>query len=307
MTQPLVTVNILSFNRRDDLRVTLQKVYEQDYKNIEVIVVDNASSDGTVEMVKSEFPVVRLIELKTNIGISGWNEGFKIAKGEFVMVLDDNAYPDVNAIGLCVEEFLKSTNVNVACIALNIFDLIQNSIWVSNWQSKEKNSNVYFPVFVGCAAVFDAKKIQLNNLMPAKYFIYQHELPVSSEIHRNNLRILFNPRIMAYHTFTGTWGYSQQRDILLFKNNLYFILEDLPFWLIIPYALQSILYFGTRSIKRGWSFEFIKAFREVMKKFDPKTGMSLQYFFELRRLHLFNYSLVSKIQFRISKLSKRLY
>ena len=86
--QPLVTVNILSFNRKDELRNTLTKVYEQDYKNIEVIVVDNASSDGSPEMVKNEFPKVQLIQLEKNIGIAGWNEGFEIAKGEYVLVLD---------------------------------------------------------------------------------------------------------------------------------------------------------------------------------------------------------------------------
>ncbi|RJP62305.1 MAG: glycosyltransferase, partial [Ignavibacteriales bacterium] len=69
--RPLVTVNILSYNRKDELRNTLKKVYEQDYKNIEIIVVDNASSDGTHEMVKSEFPEVKLIQLEKNIGIAG--------------------------------------------------------------------------------------------------------------------------------------------------------------------------------------------------------------------------------------------
>jgi len=52
---PLVTVNILSYNRKDELRVTLQKVFEQGYKNVEVIVVDNASADGTPEMVELRF------------------------------------------------------------------------------------------------------------------------------------------------------------------------------------------------------------------------------------------------------------
>lgn len=53
--EPLVTVNILSFNRKDELRNTLTKVYDQDYKNIEIIVVDNASGDGSSEMVKKNF------------------------------------------------------------------------------------------------------------------------------------------------------------------------------------------------------------------------------------------------------------
>jgi len=75
--EPLVTVNILSYNRKDELRFTLTKVYEQDYKNIEVIVVDNASSDGTLEMVEEEFPNVKLIKLDKNIGIA---VGIKVLK-----------------------------------------------------------------------------------------------------------------------------------------------------------------------------------------------------------------------------------
>ena len=96
--QPLVTVNILSFNRIDELRNTLTKVYEQDYKNIEVIVVDNASSDGSSEMVNNEFPSVQLIQMEKNIGIAGWNEGFKVAKGGDVFVLGDDAFSDKKLI-----------------------------------------------------------------------------------------------------------------------------------------------------------------------------------------------------------------
>ena len=60
MNNPLVTVNILSFNRKDELRITLTKVFEQDYKNIEVIVVDNASTEVSPEMVEKEFCGVKV-------------------------------------------------------------------------------------------------------------------------------------------------------------------------------------------------------------------------------------------------------
>ena len=69
--QPLVTINILSYNRKDELRHTLTKVFEQDYKNIEVIIVDNASNDGSSQMVEKEFFGVNLIKLNKNIGIAG--------------------------------------------------------------------------------------------------------------------------------------------------------------------------------------------------------------------------------------------
>ena len=93
-----VTVNILSHNRKNELRHTLTKIYEQDYKNIEIIVVDNASSDGTPIMVETEFPEVKLIKLYKNIGIAGWNKGFEVASGEYILVLDDDSYPGSDTI-----------------------------------------------------------------------------------------------------------------------------------------------------------------------------------------------------------------
>ena len=113
MNEPLVTVNILSFNRKDDLRLTLQKVFEQDYQNIEVVVVDNASTDGTLEMVKNEFSSIQLIQLQKNIGIAGWNEGFKIARGEFILVLDDDSYPDKNSIKELVQTAQSDKHIGV--------------------------------------------------------------------------------------------------------------------------------------------------------------------------------------------------
>lgn len=59
---PLVTINILSFNRRNKLRNTLIKVYKQDYKNIEVIVVDNASSDGDSEIGENSIMIFRFMK-----------------------------------------------------------------------------------------------------------------------------------------------------------------------------------------------------------------------------------------------------
>jgi GT2 family glycosyltransferase len=76
---PRVTVAILAYNRRDALAVNLQKVSEIDYPRdrLEVIVVDNASEDGTAEMVRERFPEVELIVTERNVGIAGWNRAFE--------------------------------------------------------------------------------------------------------------------------------------------------------------------------------------------------------------------------------------
>src|SRR3954463_7989960 len=92
---PAVTIVFLVFNRREELRESLGRMLvDSDYKpgRVDAIVVDNGSTDGSAQMVRDEFPAVRLIELEENVGVSGWNAGFAVAQGDFILVLDDDCY-----------------------------------------------------------------------------------------------------------------------------------------------------------------------------------------------------------------------
>ncbi len=48
-------------------------------------------------MLGEQYPSVRVVRLEENIGIAGWNKGFEIAKGEYILVLDDDSYPERSA------------------------------------------------------------------------------------------------------------------------------------------------------------------------------------------------------------------
>jgi len=288
---PLVTVNILSFNRRDELRNTLTKVYEQDYKNIEVIVVDNASEDGSPEMVEEEFPDVILIKLDKNIGIAGWNQGFEIAKGEYVLVLDDDAYPAEGAIVLGVNEILKDDRI--ACIAFNILDLNSRNKIRTRWLPSQEVIKCEWPVFVGCAALF-LKKMLSRHPMPEDYFVYQHELPISAAIYSHGGKIIYLNGAIAYHFFKDHFVYSEKKDQLLFANNLRYILTYLPILILPFYYSQSLMFFFTRAIRQKWLKEYFKIISNL--EFTRRgQKISARYFFCLRKLHLFNLSLLSKI------------
>ena len=249
-TDPLVTVNILSYNRRDELRHTLTKVYEQDYKNIEVIVVDNSSSDGSPEMVTREFPEVKLIKMKKNIGVAGWNEGFELARGKYILVLDDDAYPAKDAVTKAVENFIL--NEDIACVAFNLIDTNTGTYYNGNWLPEDKTKRTYWPIFVGCAFMVSSDRIPVDFEFPSDYFIYQHELPMSAEIYIAGREILFAPEILAYHNFKIDLGYSTLGDSYAFKNNLLFISKYLYLPLVFLYYFQSITFYLTRSLRHKW-------------------------------------------------------
>src|SRR4051794_11340034 len=90
-----VTIVFLVFNRREELRESLRwMLTESDYPRelVDVIVVDNASTDGSGAMVREEFPEVELIVRDENVGVSGWNDGLAAARGDYVLALDDDCY-----------------------------------------------------------------------------------------------------------------------------------------------------------------------------------------------------------------------
>lgn len=106
MRPGLVSVVIVNYNRRDDLRQALLSVRRQDYPDVETIVVDNVSTDGSREMVEKEFPEVQLVRSGENLGMAGYSVAFERAAGEFVFQMDnDSEIPDPTVLSEVVQRF----------------------------------------------------------------------------------------------------------------------------------------------------------------------------------------------------------
>ena len=91
-----LSIIVVSYNARDYLERCLGSVAGRGY---EVIVVDNASTDGSAELVRGRFPDVRLIELPENRGFgAGNNAGMRVASGRWFLLLNSDAWPVGNAV-----------------------------------------------------------------------------------------------------------------------------------------------------------------------------------------------------------------
>jgi hypothetical protein len=91
-----LSIVIVNWNVRDLLRRCLASIFAARLPGLEAIVVDNASSDGSAEMARGEFPAIRLIANARNAGFpAGNNQGFAAARGRFVMTLN----PDTEIVG----------------------------------------------------------------------------------------------------------------------------------------------------------------------------------------------------------------
>jgi hypothetical protein len=91
---PRISVAIVNWNTRDYLRTCLRSLQEATPEDCEIIVVDNASADGSAEMVAREFPRVRLIWNDDNLGYAAANnQAIRASDSEYIMLLNPDAWP----------------------------------------------------------------------------------------------------------------------------------------------------------------------------------------------------------------------
>lgn len=119
-----VSVVIVSFNTCNLLRDCLKSVFEKTTDlSFEVIVSDNGSTDGSVEMVKKDFPQVILVENNANLGFgTANNRGLDMAKGEFVFYLNSDTLLRNNAIKTFYDYWKTHENEKIGALGCNLVD-----------------------------------------------------------------------------------------------------------------------------------------------------------------------------------------
>lgn len=127
---PLVSVVIVSYNVRSLLRDCLLSLKKHFSVPFEIIVIDNASADGTQQALKAEFPEVILVERQTNIGFSAANNlGFGLAKGEYIFMLNPDTELKDNSFTFLLDYLTNKKDYIVGPCLLNTDGTKQTSVW----------------------------------------------------------------------------------------------------------------------------------------------------------------------------------
>jgi glycosyltransferase involved in cell wall biosynthesis len=117
--EPFVSVGIPTYNHAEMLRRAVESVLAQHYRNIEVVISDNASTDGTRalcdELCRRDGRV-RYVRQPVNIGLTAnFSEAFKVSRGAFYMVLPDDDWLDPSYISQCVRTLQEDPELAAAC------------------------------------------------------------------------------------------------------------------------------------------------------------------------------------------------
>ena len=99
-----VSVIIPSWNGKELLAVSLRSLAKQTFKDFEVIVVDNGSTDETVSFTKNQFPKIKVVQLAKNYGFAkAVNEGIKQSRSKYLFLLNNDTRVDRNCLKYLVE------------------------------------------------------------------------------------------------------------------------------------------------------------------------------------------------------------
>lgn len=129
MVRSLVSIIIVTYNRKNIVVDCLNSVFRLNYPQIEVIVVDNNSLDNTVGIVKEKFPQVKIVALKTNLGLNaGKNAGQVKATGDYILFLDSDTLVDKNLLTWLVKLAKSDPKIGLVCPKM-YYSKPKNVIW----------------------------------------------------------------------------------------------------------------------------------------------------------------------------------
>lgn len=189
---PSITIVFVVFNRREELRTSLRKMlHESDYEGeIDAIVVDNASEDGSSDMVREEFPDVEVIQRGENIGAPAWNDGFARATGDWVLISDDDCYLPRGGFTRAMTAAREHEADLVSFRIVSPLD--PGTVFTENYRTGLLS-------FWGCAALFRREVIQELGGYDPEIFIWANELELTMRFFDRGYRHLHLPAVAAQH------------------------------------------------------------------------------------------------------------
>lgn len=166
--RPRVSFVLPTFNRRHVLLHTLEQIHRCGLiqQEFEILVVDNASSDGTPEAVRERFSSVHLLRQATNRGPCAKNQAVAMARGEFVVFLDDDSYPQPGSLRRMIEHFDADPSLGAAVFTITLPD-------------NSRECSAYPNVCIGCGTGFRREALNQVGGLPEDFFMAAEEYDLS--------------------------------------------------------------------------------------------------------------------------------
>ena len=299
-----LSVIIPNYNGKHFLEPCLEALKKQSMKDFEIIVVDNGSSDGSVEMINNSYPYVRLITFKENTGFCrAVNEGVSASDAEYVLLLNNDTVVFENF----VEELYKAIASKIKAFAcascmLTVNDNtlldsagdLYNALGWAFARGKGRRASKFNrekKVFSACAgaAIYRRKLFIELGMLDENHFAYLEDLDLCYRAKIRGYENWYIPAAKVIHVGSGTTGsaHNEFKVSLSSKNNVYIIYKNMPVGqriLNAPFLAAGFFIKRLYFKKKGFGEIYAKGLKEGKKLAKSDEGKKHRQKFRMKYL-----------------------
>ena len=286
----LVTVVIPNYNNKELLNNLLISLSSSISLN-QIIIVDNASQDGSADFIKKNYPEIILVENKSNMGFAyAVNQGIRLVKTEFVFLLNNDTLVEEDTISNLIKTINSSPNIFSVSSKMiqyhkqNLLDDVGDEYTILGWSKRrgynqEKTRYVEDEeVFSACAgaALYRRDIFDEIGFFDENFESYVEDMDLSFRARLHGYKSYYSSKALVYHYGSATTGsrYNAFKVKISARNNIYLIYKNMPLWMKIingVFIIAGIFIKYLFFYKKNLGKEYIAGIKEGLSSRNKLT------------------------------------
>lgn len=242
----MISVIILTFNSIRFIRTCLDSVFAQDHQDIEVIVVDNGSTDGTVGFIERSYPQVMLIKNKNNKGACrARNQGIDVSHGEWILILDCDTILERDFFqktlkiveklpletGMLQPKILRSDKETIYSCGIYLSKL-RRFYDIGKGEQDKGQLREHSNIFGACTACALFRRKMLEDIkektgyFDERFFFLVEDVDLAWRAQKRGWKGMFCPEVICYHSENSSRTSRKLRQYYCFRNRYYSIAKN---------------------------------------------------------------------------------
>lgn len=278
MVDPLVTFVVVNWNGENYLSECLDSIQNQSYRSVELIVVDNASTDSSLQILKDR-PGLRLIQNDKNLGFGpANNQALVEARGEIIAFINNDIVLDRTWLQKITAPMIERSEVGMCAgktLSYQQPEMIDNTGHLLYWDGVNRGrgrmqkdcgqfdqvTEAFFPS--GAACIFRTEMLRKIGYFDEDFYLYGDDTELGIRARLTGWECAFTPDAVAYHRYSGSSSaYDPIKFFFVERNRMWVVLKYFPAELILlnPFFSFARYFFHLVALwrQKGVSGEFAR-------------------------------------------------